>query len=501
MPRRRYNNQFGTITDNPLTSGATTMNSATFGALPAVVAPDYLAIVLDPDTASEEVIWVTAHTASATSATIWRAREGSTAVAHTSGAIWKHGPTAADIPDAQWITSPAGWNDAWLAAQQANAGSVLFFSSSFGQGAVNCTDVMSKAYIPLLRTDILSRPGITWRGDFYPVSYSVNWQAALAGTLPYVMDAVPVSWGYDGPGFAPRYTILNNGASPLFHFTTPANPSGAANAYPGSVVVWWFDPTGAAGNWAYNWDGGGNVNVAFAGSNTFKSTTIATPNSTGSHVLNFMTQPAASNLRVNGISCYPGTSGTGASGIFFNWWAWSGCPLHEFARSDKVPTDRLAQWWNGTAPEWDPDLIVFDMPNDAVYYPLPARAFGSNPTLVGYGYSPGMYHNKMHRLVSAMRASKPGGLLGNNLSFIQHLGSAPDGIYSDVTGNLTGVQNMDTYFELCYNAANTKNCAILNTNVAWGEFGFADGFQTVADPHPTDNGHIWIKNGMKLAGV
>lgn len=100
MSRLRFNNvsnlTSGTIT---LSSGGTT---ATFGAAPAfttIAAPDIAVIIVEPDTANEEVIYVTAYTAAATTATVLRGQEGTASVAHSSAA-WVHGPTAADYKTA-----------------------------------------------------------------------------------------------------------------------------------------------------------------------------------------------------------------------------------------------------------------------------------------------------------------------------------------------------------------------------------------------------------------
>lgn len=75
----------GIITDNPLLIGATTINSAVFASLPAVVAPDTLRLSLDPERVSgePEIVTVTAHTASATSVTVTRGSDGTTARQHT----------------------------------------------------------------------------------------------------------------------------------------------------------------------------------------------------------------------------------------------------------------------------------------------------------------------------------------------------------------------------------------------------------------------------------
>lgn len=91
----------GTITNNPLAVGGTTLNSAGLSSLPAIVAPDIAVIVLDPtgSAGAPEIVWVTAHTASATSATIARGKESSSAREHASGIAWVHGPTITDIEE------------------------------------------------------------------------------------------------------------------------------------------------------------------------------------------------------------------------------------------------------------------------------------------------------------------------------------------------------------------------------------------------------------------
>lgn len=99
----------GTITDNPLLVGATSFNSARLADVPAIGATEHYPIVLDPlgVNGAPEVVWITAHTASQTSATITRAREGTTARQHPSGTTWYHGPTVNDYIRSV-TTAPSG---------------------------------------------------------------------------------------------------------------------------------------------------------------------------------------------------------------------------------------------------------------------------------------------------------------------------------------------------------------------------------------------------------
>jgi len=111
MARLRRNFASGTITDNPLTAGATTINSAGFSGLPVVAAPDIMTLVLDPlgTGGIPEVAYVTAHTAAATAVTVVRGQEstygGSGARQHAQGVPWIVADTAANgLDDTGWQT-------------------------------------------------------------------------------------------------------------------------------------------------------------------------------------------------------------------------------------------------------------------------------------------------------------------------------------------------------------------------------------------------------------
>lgn len=88
----------GVITDNPLSSVATTINSALFADLPVIDATNHMILILDPlETAGPaEIVRVTVHTAAATSITVTRAVEGSSARSHILGTTWYHGPVTSD---------------------------------------------------------------------------------------------------------------------------------------------------------------------------------------------------------------------------------------------------------------------------------------------------------------------------------------------------------------------------------------------------------------------
>lgn len=100
--RVRSNFLGGLIEDNPLTLGATSLSSAGLAAMQAIGSTQHMVLVLDPDGVggNPEIVWVTAHTAAATTATILRGQEGTAARAHERDMPWVHGPTIKDFDGA-----------------------------------------------------------------------------------------------------------------------------------------------------------------------------------------------------------------------------------------------------------------------------------------------------------------------------------------------------------------------------------------------------------------
>jgi hypothetical protein len=96
--RLRSNFALGTITDNPLAIGATTVNSAAFTNLPVVDTTNHLMLVLDPTgiNGAPEIVRVTAHAVSSTACTITRATEGTNARAHQQNETRFLAPTRYD---------------------------------------------------------------------------------------------------------------------------------------------------------------------------------------------------------------------------------------------------------------------------------------------------------------------------------------------------------------------------------------------------------------------
>lgn len=96
-PRIRANFAYGTTTDNPLTAGATSFNSAELPTLP-VVSSAHAVVTLDPRRVfgEPEIVVVTTHTAAATVATITRGAYGTVARSHPQGTEWAHAPIDED---------------------------------------------------------------------------------------------------------------------------------------------------------------------------------------------------------------------------------------------------------------------------------------------------------------------------------------------------------------------------------------------------------------------
>lgn len=98
MTRLRYNFHRGTLADD-IASGDTVLDSAELAGFPAIVSPDYAVLVLDPaaEGGDPEIVYVTAHSASGTTAAVTRGQEGTVARSHPATRQWLHTPTAADF--------------------------------------------------------------------------------------------------------------------------------------------------------------------------------------------------------------------------------------------------------------------------------------------------------------------------------------------------------------------------------------------------------------------
>lgn len=99
--RIRANNQFGTITNNPLAAGGGTLFSNELADFPEVTAGNHAVITLDPMklNGDPEIVIITFHSAAATSAGITRGAYGTVARIHPQNTDWVHAPITEDVSD------------------------------------------------------------------------------------------------------------------------------------------------------------------------------------------------------------------------------------------------------------------------------------------------------------------------------------------------------------------------------------------------------------------
>lgn len=129
MARLRYNNSLGTL-GGSLTDSGTTITFAVAPAWATLSGSDYIPLTLDPPTdlpnADFEIVYVTAYTATDTTATISRGQEGTSGVAHTSGATWLCGPVVDDFE----VIGPSAFQSVVILDTAPTAGQVLIASDA-----------------------------------------------------------------------------------------------------------------------------------------------------------------------------------------------------------------------------------------------------------------------------------------------------------------------------------------------------------------------------------
>jgi len=161
-----------------MTDAATTMESEELANLPAIAAGEYAVIVL-----GDEVLYVTAHTAAANTATVTRGRENTAAVAHDAAATWQHTPTIRDFRESYepLAVIAAG------ATETLDVGTCSAFKLTL---SANCTLTFSSATTDeawsfglFLVQDATGGRTITWPA-------SVLWAGGTAPTLSTTANAI-----------------------------------------------------------------------------------------------------------------------------------------------------------------------------------------------------------------------------------------------------------------------------------------------------------------------
>lgn len=173
----------GATTDNPLLIGATTVNGTALADMPAISAPATMWLVLDPDGANgaPEIVQVTAHTASATSATIVRAQQSTTAREHPVDTGFRVAVTKSDLDELPFRKMTTTGDMLYASAANTAArlavgatGTVLHGGTTPSYSAVVAAD---------LATDAVETAKIKDANVTYPKRYVTEVRLTKTGTL------------------------------------------------------------------------------------------------------------------------------------------------------------------------------------------------------------------------------------------------------------------------------------------------------------------------------
>jgi hypothetical protein len=202
---RLFENLLGGEIDALLDTAATTMSSPELADMPVVASPDTMRLVIDPDGSDPEIVIVTAHTASATTATITREAEGTTDQTHASGTRWDHTYTAGDTAEAHRTASD-------VVADAGSTEDLAFAVAASGRvHDVTMTEDCAVSFsgaedgLPCTMTVIL-------RGDFAPTwPGSVEWPGGIEPVHadPSVYEFVTLDGGTNVVGW--KAAALNPG--------------------------------------------------------------------------------------------------------------------------------------------------------------------------------------------------------------------------------------------------------------------------------------------------
>lgn len=220
MARLRSNFEVGTVTNNPLTSAGATLNSAELASVPLVSSPDIMAITIDPDGAGgqPEIVHITDHVASATSATITRGQEGTIAREHAAGTNWVNALTAEDIDDLYAQVDNVVENYLPLAGGSMLGPLLLADDPSVALGAA------TKQYVDGLSVE-LDWDAITGKPTTFPPD-------------PHVHDAGEIETGTINPARLPAATATVAGVLQTDHTHPYISSSTPQNIVGNSYAAW-----------------------------------------------------------------------------------------------------------------------------------------------------------------------------------------------------------------------------------------------------------------------
>ena len=149
MARRYYSSTAVATTLSGNINNSTT--SITVAALSGYPAQTPFTAIIDPDTASEEVVEVT--NVSGTTLTVTRGVDGTTASSHNAGAVFRHGVSARDFDEANAFVNGGGIANSLV---QASKGALITSTGS----AVAALTVGTNGHV--LTADSAVANGIKW---------------------------------------------------------------------------------------------------------------------------------------------------------------------------------------------------------------------------------------------------------------------------------------------------------------------------------------------------
>jgi hypothetical protein len=113
-----------------------------------IVSPDYIVLVLDQNSTSFEIVWLTAYTSGSLNGTILRAQEGTSALAHTAAtSSWGCNPTLQDIVTANDLISVSNLSP--LVSQNVPAGYGAVFPGFYEINSGLTTEIGSGGYLEI----------------------------------------------------------------------------------------------------------------------------------------------------------------------------------------------------------------------------------------------------------------------------------------------------------------------------------------------------------------
>jgi hypothetical protein len=161
------------------------MNSAGLSSAftPVVASPNYMPVILDPQQqfGTPEIVYVTVHSGSATTATVVRGQENTAVRAHDTGEFWVVGPTTRDFNKGFY----AARMYRGAAASYGAATTVLQYDTVSWDSSSSCTTGAAAAYTA-------SANGYYWVSMVFGIASSVSGQSVQA--LIYV-NGVEVAGG------------------------------------------------------------------------------------------------------------------------------------------------------------------------------------------------------------------------------------------------------------------------------------------------------------------